>query len=433
MQDQLLAGRYRLVRQLGEGGMGEVWEAQDETLGRSVAVKLVSKLAGGGHRGVQARARFLREARLTARLQHPGIVTVHDLGETGAGDDQVPFLVMELVHGEPLNDVLSRGAVALPDAARWGAQISEALAEAHGAGIMHRDVKPSNIVVTPSGTVKVLDFGVARAADHHPTATADQLTQTGFIVGTPAYMAPEQARGFPEPRSDLYSLGCLLFELITGQPPFQAPDTMGHLSAHLTQEPPAPNSVSAGIPPAWDDLVLTLLNKDPDQRYLNATELARALRRLDAAPLGPFYIWTFAGKCLDVWGASTEDHTRIVQYGCHGRANQQFTLHPLGQGLYEIRTFVGKCLDVHGASTKDRTRIVQYTRHGGPNQRFTLHPVGRGLFEIRTFAGKCLDVQGANPDDHTPINQYTSHGGLNQRFRLVLVGSENLPEHLRPH
>lgn len=285
MRDQLLGGRYRVVRQLGEGGMGQVWEAQDEVLGRPVAVKVISLLAGGGSRGDEARARFLREARVTARLQHPNIVTIHDLGETGTGNNRVPFLVMELVRGEGLEAMLRRGAVTLPDAARWGAQICDALADAHDAGIMHRDIKPSNILITPSGMVKVLDFGVARAAD--PYATADRLTQTGFIVGTPPYMAPEQARGFPEPRSDLYALGCLLFELITGRLPFQAPDTVGYLSAHLTQEPPTPSSVSPGIPPAWDDLVLTLLRKDPAQRYPNAAGLSQVLRRLDRAPEPP--------------------------------------------------------------------------------------------------------------------------------------------------
>ncbi|MFF3838210.1 protein kinase [Streptomyces sp. NPDC001930] len=282
MRDQLLGGRYRLVRQLGEGGMGHVWEAQDESLGRRVAVKVISLLAGGGSRGGDARARFLREAQITAQLQHPNIVTIHDIGETGTRDDKVPFLVMELVRGEGLDTKLSQGSVTLPDAAQWGAQICDALAEAHHAGIMHRDIKPSNVLVTPSGMVKVLDFGIARAAD--PYATADRLTQTGFIVGTPPYMAPEQARGFPEPRSDLYALGCLLFELITGRLPFQAPDTVGYLSAHLTQEPPAPSSMSAEISPAWDSLVLTLLRKDPAQRYPNAEALSRELRQLALAP-----------------------------------------------------------------------------------------------------------------------------------------------------
>ncbi|MFA1543443.1 serine/threonine-protein kinase [Actinomadura monticuli] len=279
MRDHVLGGRYRLVRRLGEGGMGEVWEAQDETLDRRVAVKVISMLGGGGSRGSEARARFLREARITARLQHPHIVTVHDLGESGPENGDAPFLVMELVRGEGLDAKLARGDVSLPEAARWGAQICEALAEAHAAGVMHRDVKPSNVFITHTGAVKVLDFGVARAAD--PYATADRLTRTGFIVGTPPYMAPEQARGHPEPGSDLYALGCLLFELITGRLPFQAPDGVGYLTAHLSEEPPVPSAVRPGIPAAWDALLGRLLKKDPAGRYRTAADVAHALRRLD--------------------------------------------------------------------------------------------------------------------------------------------------------
>ncbi|MCX5101247.1 serine/threonine protein kinase [Streptomyces sp. NBC_00264] len=282
MRDQLLGNRYRLVRQIGEGGMGEVWEARDETLHRPVAVKVVSLLAGGGSRGGEARARFLREARLTARLQHPGIVTVHDLGESGPEDGNAPFLVMELVQGETLDVKLREGSVPLAEAARWGAAICDALGDAHADGILHRDIKPSNIMITAAGAVKVLDFGVARAAD--PGATSDHLTRTGFIVGTPPYMAPEQARGRPEPASDLYALGCLLFELVTGRRPFLAPDTVGYLTAHLIEEPPAPSSVATGIPGAWDDLLLRLLRKDPAERYGTAAEASRALRQLDCAP-----------------------------------------------------------------------------------------------------------------------------------------------------
>ncbi|MFF8596664.1 serine/threonine-protein kinase [Streptomyces sp. NPDC015220] len=282
MEDQLLGSRYRLVRQLGEGGMGEVWEARDETLDRQVAVKVISLLAGGGSRGDEARARFLREARITARLQHAHVVTVHDLGESSTHRGTAPFLVMELVRGEGLDAKIREGSVDLTEAARWGAQICDALGDAHAHGIMHRDIKPSNILVTPAGTVKVLDFGVARAADPH--ATADRVTQTGFIVGTPPYMAPEQARGYPEPRSDLYALGCLLFELVTGRLPFQAPDSLGYLTAHLIQQPPVPSSVAAGVPEAWDALLLKLLRKDPAERYSDAADAARALRRLADAP-----------------------------------------------------------------------------------------------------------------------------------------------------
>ncbi|MFE5256480.1 serine/threonine-protein kinase [Streptomyces coelicoflavus] len=282
MEGELLGARYRLVQCLGVGGMGEVWEARDETLDRQVAVKVISLLAGGGSRGDEARARFLREARITARLQHPYVVTVHDLGQSDTESGTVPFLVMELVRGEGLEAKLRQGSVNLAEAAQWGAQICDALGDAHAHGFMHRDIKPSNVLVTPDGTVKVLDFGVARAAD--PYATADRLTQTGFIVGTPPYMAPEQARGYPEPSSDLYALGCLLFELITGRLPFQAPDSVGYLTAHLSQQPPAPSSVAANVPQAWDALLLRLLRKDPAERYGSAADVARALRELADAP-----------------------------------------------------------------------------------------------------------------------------------------------------
>ncbi|MFJ2651489.1 PQQ-binding-like beta-propeller repeat protein [Streptomyces sp. NPDC087420] len=282
MGDVLLAGRYQLRRLVGRGGMGEVWEAFDERLGRAVAVKVVSLLAGGGSAAGELRARFLREARITAALEHPRIVAVHDLGETVTAEGSVPFLVMEFLRGNGLETVVRSGPVSGQEAARWGAQICDALAEAHAAGILHRDIKPANVFVTANGGVKVLDFGIARAAD--PSGTGDLLTRTGVVVGTAAYMAPEQARGRPEERSDLYAVGCLLFELLTGTLPFSAPDTLGHLTAHLNDTPPAPSSVLPGVPAVWDELVLRLLEKEPARRFTSAAELGAALRALYGHP-----------------------------------------------------------------------------------------------------------------------------------------------------
>ncbi|MFJ3589198.1 serine/threonine-protein kinase [Streptomyces sp. NPDC090231] len=248
----------------GTGRDGEVWEARDEVLGRAVAVKVISVLGGGGSTADEARARFLREARITAALQHPHIVTVPDLGTAATPEGDAPFLVMQLLRGEGLEAAVRRGPLSGADAARWGVQICEALAEAHAVGVLHRDIKPANIFVASSARVKVLDFGIARAAD--PSAADGRLTRTGLVVGTAAYMTPEQARGYPEERSDLYAVGCVLFELCTGRLPFSAPDTLGLLTAHLNDVPPVPSRVAPGISPVWDRLILRLLAKDPRDR-----------------------------------------------------------------------------------------------------------------------------------------------------------------------
>nr|WSZ96275.1 PQQ-binding-like beta-propeller repeat protein [Streptomyces sp. NBC_00857] len=329
-RDLILADRYRLVRPLGRGGMGEVWEAQDASLRRPVAVKVISVLAGGGSRADEARARFLREARITAALQHPQIVTVHDLGEAATGQGTTPFLVMELLRGEGLDAVVRRGPAGEEEAAHWGAQVCDALGEAHAAGILHRDIKPANLFVTASGSLKVLDFGIARAAD--PSATGDRLTHTGFMVGTAAYMAPEQARGRPEQRSDLYSLGCVLFELLTGQLPFDAPDTLGYVTAHLHDPPPAPSSLVPDVSAPWDRLVGRLLAKDPRERYESAAVLADELRRLggvrQAVPAARRYTPTVADR--EEHGASSPPSAASVSDGLAAASTVQAPAGPSG-------------------------------------------------------------------------------------------------------
>ncbi|MFR9793656.1 serine/threonine-protein kinase [Streptomyces sp. MB22_4] len=279
MVEQIFAGRYEMRRLLGRGGMGEVWEAYDRALRRPVAVKLISALAGRNAGAGEVRDRFLREARFTARLQHPGIVTVHDLGEVTIADQPTPFVVMELVRGEGLDTRLRGTPVPLGAAARWGEQICRALAAAHQAGIVHRDIKPSNIMISGQERLVVLDFGIASAFDS--SATDSRLTPTGAVFGTPRYMAPEQARGRPEPASDLYSVGCLLFEMVTGRLPFDAPDAVGFLLAHLNDAPPAPGTLVPGLPEQWNRLIISLLAKNPRHRPSSATQVADRLRLLE--------------------------------------------------------------------------------------------------------------------------------------------------------
>ncbi|MFI5766541.1 protein kinase [Streptomyces sp. NPDC051563] len=272
---ELIDDRYELEELLGQGGFGEVWRATDRRVGRPVAVKIGYPLTYEDTR------RFEREAGLAGSLAHPHIATVHDFGRVeGAGPSRV-FLVMELLRGRSLAEILDEGVPPLADALDWTRQISDALGAAHDAGIIHRDIKPANVMVLGNGVAKVLDFGIAKARGGPGT----ELTGTGMIIGSFPYMAPERwtggANGVPvDGRSDLYSLGCVLMELLTGERPFPAREMHELLAQHLTAAPPSPGSRRPGLPPGLDGLVLGLLAKDPEQRPADAHEVARRLAEL---------------------------------------------------------------------------------------------------------------------------------------------------------
>ncbi|MFI6694691.1 serine/threonine-protein kinase [Streptomyces sp. NPDC050433] len=278
---QVIAERYELTERIGSGGMGVVWRALDRTLHRTVAVKVI---AGPGV-GVEAVARLEREARAAASLsRNPHVVTVHDFGHEGAGADggDCAYVVMELVEGRTLDRVLAEDGLPAPvRAVEWARQVCVALEAAHAIGVVHRDIKPSNVMLGPDGVIQVLDFGLAW---FRPELGLDKLSRTGAVMGSAPWMPPEQAKGETvDHRPDLYSLGCLLYELLTGEPPFGERDALGQLIAHAMEEPLAPsdraNSRDGGssVPPPLDRLVLDLLAKSPDDRPSSASLVAERL------------------------------------------------------------------------------------------------------------------------------------------------------------
>jgi ABC-type transport system substrate-binding protein/serine/threonine protein kinase len=272
MTDGLFAGRYRLDALLGAGGMARVHRAQDTRMGRTVAVKtLLPDLAGDP----DARRRFAREAQAAGALNHPGIVTVHDQDEIRDGDEVVPFLVMEYVRGGTLAQLVRHAVYFAPErAVRIACDILDALAHAHSHGTVHRDVKPANVMVTAEGVVKVADFGIARVLD-----TDARLTTTGSAIGTPSYMSPEQINGAEvDARSDVYAVGCVLTELLTGRPPFTEGNPINLMYWHVHTAPPAPSARNPRVPPELDALVLTALAKDPAARHFDAAVFRDRLR-----------------------------------------------------------------------------------------------------------------------------------------------------------
>jgi tRNA A-37 threonylcarbamoyl transferase component Bud32 len=270
-----LAGRYQLDARLATGGMGEVWRGRDLVLDRPVAVKL--RRADQGSE--QDRARFRAEARHSAGLSHPGIASVYDYGEQ---DDGSSWLVMELVEGETLSAVLARGPLDVPTTLDVVGQAALALEAAHTAGVVHRDVKPGNLLVRPDGTVKVTDFGIAYAAGSTP------LAEAGTVVGTVYYLSPEQARGGEVTgASDVYALGVVAYECLTGRRPFDGDDPDAIATAHLRQAPPP---LPPELPERVRDLVLAAMAKDPADRPSSAGELGRtavALRESLQGGRGP--------------------------------------------------------------------------------------------------------------------------------------------------
>jgi serine/threonine-protein kinase len=283
--DAVTFGRYEVLAEIGRGAMGVVYKARDPELERVVAVKAVN-MALEGEGSAFYEKRFYQEARTAAALNHPNIVTIHDIGRSG----EMLYLAMEYIEGVELRALLATGhLLGLPRALSYGEQIADGLAYAHGRGVVHRDIKPANLMVVRDGTLKITDFGVARMR------AADVQTQSGQMPGSPQYMAPEQALGQrADFRSDQFSLGVVLYELLTGRPPFAGENITTLVFQIVNYAPPPPSAVSPAVPDFVEAIVTRLLAKKPEERYGSTADAARDLRAARrrvsgqaAAPAGP--------------------------------------------------------------------------------------------------------------------------------------------------
>jgi tetratricopeptide (TPR) repeat protein len=313
-------GHYEILAALGAGGMGEVFRARDARLGRTVAIKLLRKEAVADRERLR---RFFAEAKTIAALNHPNVVTLYDLHE----DESGPCLVTELVEGRTLRDLITEGPMDGASALRIGVQLAEGLAKAHEAGVLHRDVKPENVMVTDAGLVKILDFGLAKLLATDETmgglAAEPAVTATGMIVGTPAYLSPEQLRGRPaDTRSDVFALGLVLYELLAGANPFRRDSAIETMHAIL-QVTPEPVDSAFGAPPQLAAIIRRATDKDPARRYADAREMAAELRAVpvDATtapkrmtrPRAPVLVWVAGAAVAVLLALAWRDLVRTEQ------------------------------------------------------------------------------------------------------------------------
>ena len=291
MEDLVFGRRYRVTEKIGSGGMADVYKSVDEVLGRTVAVKVLHPRYATDPSFV---ARFRQEAQAAANLSHPNIVNMYDWGREG----ETYYIVMEYVNGTDLKSLVTqRGPLDPMKAAEYAQQVCAALSVAHGYDIIHRDIKPHNLVLTPDGTIKVMDFGIARAGN-------TTMTQTGSVLGTAQYISPEQAQGKAlGPASDLYSLGVTLYELVAGKLPFDADTPVATALAQVNEEPVPPRQVRPSIPPSLEAVILRAMRKNPAERYTSAAEMRDDLKRVlvGQPAVGGAY-----------GGAAADDHTSVL-------------------------------------------------------------------------------------------------------------------------
>ena len=367
-------GPYRIVSPLGAGGMGEVYRATDTRLGRDVALKVLPESVAGSP---ELRARFEREARAVASLSHPGILSIHDFGTEGGQT----FAAMELLEGETLRSRLATGPLAPRRATEYALQLAQALAAAHDKGVVHRDVKPDNVFVTREGRVKVLDFGLARQGSSLLTSSGDDSvsptlapgTEPGTVLGTVGYMSPEQVKGQEaDARSDIFSFGAVLYEMLTGKRAFRGETAAETMTAILRADPPEPASVHEGIPLALERIVDHCLEKSPDRRFRTAHDLAFALETASGAS-------SRSAAAVAVAAADERPRWRWLAWGAAG-------LLALAAAVQAGRLLERRAPAAVGASVAPGA-VLRLTNRPGPERWPQLSPDGKTLAFVAADAG----------------------------------------------
>ncbi|HEY5251703.1 MAG TPA: Stk1 family PASTA domain-containing Ser/Thr kinase, partial [Acidimicrobiales bacterium] len=333
---RVFSGRYELNHLIARGGMAEVYRAHDRLLDRPVALKVLFPELSVDRSFVE---RFRREAQAAANLSHPNIVPVFDWGE----DTGTYFIVMEFVDGRPLSSILkTAGPLAADRTAEIAAPVAAALGYAHKHGVVHRDVKPGNVLITDDGQVKVTDFGIARAVN-----TEESLTQTGAVMGTATYFSPEQAEGMGvDARTDIYSLGVVLFEMVTGRPPFLGDTPVAVASKHVRDHPPLPRELNPSIPPTFEAIILKAMDKNPDNRYATSEDLRADLLRFNEG--------------RDVLAAH-EDHTQsVAALGATGVMGGMAVTQSVGAvgGTQSVPAQTGEYADEQPRRSRTRTYAI---------------------------------------------------------------------------
>jgi beta-lactam-binding protein with PASTA domain/predicted Ser/Thr protein kinase len=358
-----LGGRYELGGVLGRGGMAEVYLGHDIRLGRAVAVKT---LRADMARDPSFQARFRREAQSAASLNHPSIVAVYDTGEDYIDGVSIPYIVMEYVEGSTLRELLHSGRRLLPERAlEMTTGILQALEYSHRNGIVHRDIKPANVMLTRNGTVKVMDFGIARAMGD----SGMTMTQTSAVIGTAQYLSPEQAKGEQvDARSDLYSTGCLLYELFTVRPPFIGDSPVAVAYQHVREEPQPPSAFDPEIRPEYDAIVLKALAKERDYRYQSADEMRADIERaLDGLPVAAAQTVAYGAGAMGGYDQQTQVYGQQPdQYGRTTAMPQQTAA---GYGQTSLLPGVGKGYDAGGDGYDDPNGYDDGSGYGGRGDR----------------------------------------------------------------